>query len=131
MKFAPFVYDYVASCDWEFLDNMIEFSDPKEYFGFDVPFTYDDLNNENWKDFKKYLKDWVTEHKLAVVDLEVTYYDLDKAYEEVEVVFSFEDKYYKTEYISSAYVSPFEYGYPDDSKVVFPHTETITVTKYR
>lgn len=130
MKFAPFIHDYVASDDWEFLDNMSKFSNLKEYFGFDVPFTEDDLNNENWEDFRNYLEDWVAEHKLKVISSEVTWYDLDKAYEEVEVVFSFDGKYYKTEYISSAYVSPFEYGYPEDTREVFPHTKTVTVTKY-
>lgn len=97
---------------------------------YNEPFTEKDLNNENWEDFKKYLEDWVTEHKLEVVDSEVTYYDLEKAYEKVEVVFSFDGKYYKTEYINSYCLDPFDNGYSEYTKEVFPHTKTVTVTKY-
>ena len=39
MKFSPFVYDYIVSDDWEFLENMTGYNDPKEYFGFELPFT--------------------------------------------------------------------------------------------
>lgn len=130
MKFAPFIYEYVASDSWEFLENMSMFSDPKEFFGFECSFTEADLDNENWEDFRSYLEKYVEEHQLKVMNSEVTYYDLEKSREEVEVVFSFDGKYYKTEYISSAYVGPFEYGYPKDAKEVFPHTKTITVTEY-
>lgn len=130
MKFAPFIYEYVASPDdWEFLESMSGFNSAKEFFGFDISFTEVDLDNENWNDFREYLEKWIEEHQLKVVASEVVYYDLDKSYEEVEVVFSFEGKYYKTEYISSAYVGRFDDGYPDCNEV-FPHTETITVTKY-
>lgn len=130
MKFAPFIYEYVAQDNWEFLENMLGFRDTKEFFGFDVPFTEEDLNNENWESFRDYLENWVEEHQLKVIDSEVIHYDLEKSYEEVEVVFSFDGKYYKTEYIRSVYVGPFEHGYPKDTKEVFPHTKTITVTKY-
>lgn len=131
MKFAPFIHEYVASSDWDFLEDMSGFRNAKEFFGFDVPFTEDDLlNSENWDDLEEYLEKWVEEHQLYVVASEVVYYDLDKSYEEVEVVFSFEGKYYKTEYISSAYVGHFDDGYPEDCKEVFPHTKTIEVTKY-
>lgn len=129
MKFAPFIHEYVASDDWEFLENMSGFRDTKEFFGFDVPFTEKDLNNENWESFRDYLENWIEEHQLKTISSEVTYYDLDKAYENVEVVFSFEGKYYKTECVESAYVDRFDCGYPDCPEV-FPHTETITVTKY-
>lgn len=128
MKFAPFIYEYIVSDDWEFLEYVPE--DLKEYFGFDVPFTRDDLNNENWENSKKYLEDWVAEHKLKVIETETDYVDLEKSYEEIKVVFSFEGKYYETTYIYSLYVTPFEYGYPKDSKEVFPHTKTVTVTEY-
>ncbi len=57
MKFSPFVYDYIVSDDWEFLENMTEYNDPKEYFGFELPFTEKDLWNENWEEFRNYLED--------------------------------------------------------------------------
>lgn len=130
MKFAPFIHEYVASDDWEFLENMSGFSDAKEFFGFDVPFTEDDLNNENWDSFREYLENWVTEHNLVIISDEVVYYDLEKGYEDHEVIFSFEGKYYKTSYSTSWCWGPYRDSYPDNVKEVFPHTETVTVTKY-
>lgn len=130
MKFSPFIYDYIISDDWEFLDNMTSYQDSKEYFGFDVPFTEEDLCNDNWDKFREYLEKWIQEHQLDVVDSEVVWYDLEKGYEDIDVIFSFEGKYYKTSYSTGWSWGPYRYGYPEDSKEVFPHTKTIEVTKY-
>lgn len=131
MKFSPFVYDYIVSDDWEFLENMTGYNDPKEYFGFELPFTEKDLWNENWEEFRNYLEDWVHKHQLDVIDSKVTYYDLEKGYEDVDTVFSFEGKFYKISYYTSWFYSPYKDGYPSEAREVFPQTKTIEVTEYR
>lgn len=129
MKFAPFVYEYIASDNWDFLEDVSGFESLKEFFGFEVPFTIEDFYNVDYDKIQEYLENWVEEHQLKVISSELMYYDLEKAYEKFEVVFYFEGKYYKTEHYDGEYVTHFKYGYPDCPEV-FPYTETITITKY-
>lgn len=127
MKFAPFIHEYIASDNWEFLEDLSGFKDPKEFFGFEVPFTIEDFYHVDYDKIPEYLENWVKEHQLKAIYSEVIEYDLEKSYEKIETVFSFEGKYYKTSYIISIYLDCFINGYPDCPEV-FPHT--VTVTKY-
>lgn len=124
MKFAPFIYDYLTTDDWDFLEEIDD--DVKEYFGFDVPFTKGEID-EKWDEIQLFLEDWIIEHGLKEVASQVVYTDLEKCYQEIEVVFSFDGKYYRFVYIYSLFLSTFADGYPKESEEVFPVTKTITV----
>lgn len=132
MKFAPFIFDYIATDDWGHLENISDHSNPKEYLGFDIPLDLKDLsyNSPKWDELVEMVNDWVTKHNLAIISDEVVYYDLEKGYEDHEVVFSLEGRYYRTSYSTSWCWGPYRDGYPDDVKEVFKHTETVTITKY-
>lgn len=133
MKFSHFIYDYVACDDWDHLENILGYSSPKEYLGFDIPFDFEELfNNKSprWDELRTICEKYASEHGLKVVDTKETYHDLEKGYEDYETVFSFDGKLYLTEYYCGPWSSPYEHGYPEEAKEVFPHKETITVTKY-
>ena len=133
MKFPYFIYDYIANDDWCHLENILGYSNPKDYLGFDLPFNFKELYNgksSRWNELEDICTDYVKKHKVEIVKKEETYHDLEKGYDEYEVTFSFDDKYYQTEYYSSPWESPYEHGYPDEAKEVFPRTKTITITEY-
>lgn len=132
MKFAPFVFDYIVTDDWEHLENISDYPNPRDYLGFDIPSNLENLsyNSPKWDELVRIADAWVTEHNLAVISNEVVYHDLEKGYEDHEVVFSFEEKYYKTSYSTSWCWGPYRDGYPDDIKEVFPHKKIIEVIEY-
>ena len=133
MKFAPFIYDYVARDEWDHLENILGSSDHKEYLGFALPFDFKELQDSRstrWDELTVICEEYVEQHSLKVVDFKETYHDLEKGYEEYEVVFSFDGKFYSTEYYCGPWISPYDNGYPDEVAEVFPHTKTIEVTEY-
>ena len=103
----------------------------------DFPFEISDEDWKLWNENKwssksklpKLFEQYCNDHNFHQVDREVTYYDLSKRYETIEVVFSFEGKYYKYEYYDWDDGNECE-DIDTDLKEVFPHTSTIEVTKY-
>lgn len=133
MKFAPFIYDFISYDNYDCLDHILGYSDPKEYLGFDLPFDLRELDSSQsprWDELVNICNNYVGEHGLEVISNEETYHDLEKGYEEHDVVFSFDGKYYQTEYYCGPWKAPYEYEYPVESKEVFPHKKTIEVTEY-
>lgn len=133
MKFAPFIYDYITCDDWDHLETILNYSNPREYLGFDLPFDLKELNDSRsprWDELVNICNDYIERHGLEVIKSEEIYHDLEKGYEEYDVVFSFDGKYYQTGYYQSPWVSPYRDGYPDEVAEVFPHTKTIEVTEY-
>ena len=89
MKFPYSIINYIVfqDYDWEELN--------------DLPFEIDDKDNydEVYKKFKEYCK----EHKIKKVYEKVVYTYLEKSYQNIFVVFTFDGKYYGLEYSWSPY----------------------------
>ena len=123
MEFAPFIYEYVANNDYYNLEDILNYDNPKDYLGFDLPFKFEDTP-KCWKKLENICKNYIDEHKIEIVQKNIIDTDLEKGSEEIEAVFSFDGKYYLFGYYSSWCESICDY--PDDAIEVFPHTKTIT-----
>lgn len=99
-----------------------------------------EISDEDWKSWEK--NKWLSnqkvpelfdkyceEHNFHQIDREVVNYDLSKRYEDIEVVFSFENKYYKFQFCSWGDGEECDKLNMDLSEVS-PHTRTIEVTEY-
>jgi uncharacterized protein (DUF302 family) len=78
MKFPYSVLHYVISedIDWDDLDEL--------------PFEAEE--NADYDEVCNKLDEYFREHGIEVVKQETTYCDLEKAYEKVEIIFSFDGK---------------------------------------
>lgn len=116
MKFPYSIINYIMyeDYDWEELD--------------DLPFEVDDKDNydEVYKKFEEYCK----EHKIEKVHEEVTYTDLEKSYQNVFVVFTFDGKYYGFEYSWSPYCGT-EFDDDNDLSEYEPYEKTVTDYKLK
>lgn len=114
MKFPYSIINYIIyeDYDWEELD--------------DLPFEVDDKDNydEVYKKFEEYCK----EHKIKKVHEEVTYTNLEKSYQNVFAVFTFDGKYYGFEYFWSPYRST---EFDNDLSEYEPYEKTITDYKLK
>ena len=131
MKLTKFIYNTTNHEEWEcpWLKNRedypFEISDEawKEYEnskGWDKPLL-DEL-------FIKYCK----EHQFNLEDYKVVDYDLEKAYETIEIVFSFEGKYYRYYYDHSYCRDWCRVLEKDlDLEEVVPIEKTITITEWK
>lgn len=120
MNFPPFIYDYVTDRDWV---ERAQDNDLNDYFGFDVTFTKEDLENYNYDKINDCINKYVDSHNLEVLKDETIDFDLDKSIAEDKIVFSYDDKYYQTYYT----YSPFSYIEQNtDIFEVFPKSEIVT-----
>ena len=129
MKFLPFIYDYVSVDDYTYIGNILNYSDPKEYLGFNLPFKIKELEDDSssrWEELIELCDKYIKNHGIQVVDTEETYHNLEKNYSLYDVIFTFEGKYYKINCCNSPFVGPFEWsGYPKEAIEVFPHKTEI------
>lgn len=116
MKFPYSIINYIMceDYDWEELD--------------DLPFEVGDKDSydEVYEKFEEYCK----EHKIEKVHEEATYTDLEKSYQKVFVIFSFDDKYYGFEYSWSPYCGT---TFDDDNDLpeYEPYEKTIIDYKFK
>jgi hypothetical protein len=104
----------------------------------DYPFEISDEDLEEWSknhwrstksNVPKLFENYCNEHNFHQISRKVLDYDLSKSYETVEVVFSFEGKYYLFEFYSwDGGEECEEIG--KDLQEVSPHTRTIEITDY-
>ena len=116
MKFPYSIISYIIHEDyeWEDLD--------------DLPFEIDDKDNydEVYKKFKEYCK----EHKIKKVYEKVVYTYLEKSYQKIFIIFTFDDKYYGFEYTWSPYRG-IEFDDDNDLLEYEPYKKTITDFKLK
>lgn len=120
MNFPPFIYDYVTDRDWveRAQDNNLN-----DYFGFDVTFTKEDLENYNYDKINDCIDKYIDSHNLEILENETLDFDLEKSIAQDKIVFSYDNKYYQTYYV----YSPFR-DIEQNTEIfeVFPKSEIVT-----
>lgn len=132
MKLTKFIYETTNHEEWEcpWLKNRE-----------DYPF---EISDKAWKEYKdnkwnKPLLDelfikYCKEHQFNLEDYEVVDYDLEKSYETIEIVFSFEGKYYRYHYYHSYcgdWCRTFEEDLDLEEVVPIKKTKTVTVIEWK
>lgn len=121
MNFPPFIYDYVTDRDWveRAQDNNLN-----DYFGFDVTFTREDLENYNYDKINDCIDKYIDSHNFEVLESETLDFDLERSVAQDKIVFSYDNKYYQTYYV----YSPFFRDIEQNTEIfeVFPISEIIT-----
>lgn len=126
MEISDFLFDYIVLDSFEGIDQSLKTKeDLLRYCGFDVPFTIEEVQEWN-EDVEQFFNNYLEEHNFKVIESNIDYYNLEKSYIKRTVIFTFEDKYYKTHYIESSYISPLAYGKKKIYEVT-PHEKTIIV----
>ena len=115
MKFPYSIISYViyGDYDWDLDDLPFEVNDEDDY-------------KEIHKKFEEYCK----EHKIGKVYEEVTYTDLEKSYQDVFIVFTFDGKYYGFEYSWSPYCG-IEFDFDNNLSEYEPYEKTVTDYKLK
>lgn len=132
MKLTKFIYETTNHEEWEcpWLENRE-----------DYPF---EISDEAWKQYKEsrwnkplldnLFEKYCFEHQFNLEDYQVINYDLEKAYETIEIVFSFEGKYYRYNFDHSYcgdWCRAFEKDLDLEEVEPFKQTKTITVVEWK
>ena len=116
MKFPYSVLHYVISedIDWDDLDEL--------------PFEVDE--NADYDEVCQKLDEYFCEHAIETVKHDTVYCDLEKAYEKLDVVFTFDGKYYGFEYRYSPYNGYYDIPCDEDLPELIPvEVKTIVYKK--
>lgn len=120
MNFPPFIYDYVTDRDWV---ERAQDKNLNDYFGFDVTFTKEDLENYNYDKLDNCIGEYIYSHNLEVLESETLDFDLERSVAQDKIIFSYDDKYYQTYYT----YSPFrDINQNTEIFEVFPESEIVT-----
>ena len=99
MILSRFLY-YSVKCDGRL---STEYDLPENYVEEDFPFK---ITDEVWIEIEKLVNEcnkYLDSHGFKVIKNEVTYYDLEKCYEDKDIIFKFDDKYYHYSFSDSSY----------------------------